>query len=68
MDNQQNPYREPFNLNTTLTVTVEKEVFDLIHAMSKQAKLNVDIIVNTSLRRYIATHSDYIPKTVKTKG
>ncbi|MCO5142737.1 MAG: hypothetical protein M9962_06575 [Oligoflexia bacterium] len=66
MENQ-SPYRQPFTLNTQLTVTVEKEVYELLQVMSKHSKQSVDAMVNISLRRYIATHSDYVPKTEKTK-
>jgi len=61
------PYREPFKLDTSLQVTVEKEVVDLLKAMSENTKIPQDEMVNTAMRRYIATHSDYIPKSVKRK-
>lgn len=65
---QSNPYRKPFELDTRIEVQVEKEVAELIQAMSEHAKIPVDEIVNTSLRRYIATHSDYIPKKFKKRA
>lgn len=63
----QNPYREPFHLDTTMQVTVEKEVAELIRAMSEHTKIPQDEMVNLAMRRYIATHSDYIPKNLKKK-
>jgi len=60
-----NPYREPFTLDTTLQVTVEKEVVELLKAMSENTKIPQDEMVNLAMRRYIATHSDYIPKNLK---
>lgn len=61
----QNPYREPFVLDTSLQVTVEKEVVELLKAMSENTKIPQDEMVNLAMRRYIATHSDYIPKKLK---
>ena len=63
----QNPYREPFVLDTTIQVTVEKEVAELIRAMSENTKIPQDEMVNLAMRRYIATHGDYIPKNLKKK-
>lgn len=61
----QNPYREPFTLDTTIQVSVEKEVAELLKAMSEHTKIPESEMVNTAMRRYIATHSDYIPKAKK---
>ena len=58
----QNPYRQLFELNHKLQVSVEKEVADCVSTMSQHTKISEGEIVNTALRRYIATHSDYLPK------
>ena len=63
----QNPYREPFQLDTALQTTVEKEVAECLKAMSQYKKIPEGELVNTALRRFIATHSDDIPKTFKLK-
>jgi hypothetical protein len=62
------PYREPFKLDTNVTVTVEKDVAECLKAMSSHMKISENEIVNTALRRYIATHSDFLPKTFKKKA
>ena len=59
----QNPYRESFTLDTSIQVTVEKEVAELLKAMSEHMKIPESEIVNTAMRRFIATHSDYVPKS-----
>lgn len=64
----QNPYREPFTLDTEIHVKVEKEVAELLKAMSDHTKIPESEMVNTAMRRYIATHSDYVPKTKKKKA
>lgn len=61
------PYREPFKLDTNLSASVEKHVAECLKVMSEHMKINQDEIVNTALRRYIATHSDYLPKSFKKK-
>jgi hypothetical protein len=63
----QNPYRKQFTLDTPMQVTVEKEVAELVKAMSENAKIPANEMVNTALRRYISAHSDYIPKNKKKK-
>ena len=63
----QSPYREPFQLNATIQVSVEKEVAELLKAMSDNTKTPEGELVNTALRRFIATHSDYLPKNYKKK-
>lgn len=61
----QSPYRQPFVLDTSLQVKVEKEVADLLKIMAESSKIPEGELVNTAIRRYIATHSDYIPKKYK---
>lgn len=61
------PYREPFKLETNISVSVEKEVAECLKAMADHMKMQQNEIVNTALRRYIATHSDYLPKNFKKK-
>lgn len=58
----QNPYREPFTLDTAIQVTVEKEVAESIKIMSQHSKIPEGEIVNTAMRRFISGHSDYFPK------
>ena len=58
----QNPYREPFTLDTSIHVSVEKEVAECIKAMSDNTKIPEGELVNTAMRRFISTHSDYFPK------
>jgi hypothetical protein len=58
----QNPYREPFTLGASITVTVEKEVAEYLKVMSEHMKISEGEIVNTAMRRFISGHSDYFPK------
>jgi hypothetical protein len=58
----QNPYREPFTLDTALQVTVEKEVAEMVKVMSQHTKIPEGELVNTAMRRFISGHSDYFPK------
>jgi hypothetical protein len=58
----QNPYRESFTLDTSLQVTVEKEVAEYIKIMSNHSKISEGELVNTAMRRFISGHSDYFPK------
>ncbi len=59
---QQNPYREPFALTGSITVTVEKEVAEFLKVMSEHTKIPEGELVNTAMRRFISAHSDYFPK------
>jgi len=61
----QSPYRQPFVLDTKIEVEVEKEVAQLLEVMSSNSKISMHEMVNTAIRRYIATHGDYIPKNFK---
>jgi hypothetical protein len=63
----QSPYREPFKLDTKVEITVEKAVAEAIKIMSAHSSIPEGEIVNTAMRRYMATHSDYFPKTAKRK-
>ena len=63
----QNPYREPFHLTTTIQVPVEKEVAEYLKAMSEHMKVPEGELVNTAMRRFIATHSDYVPRGYRKK-
>lgn len=63
----QSPYREPFKLDTDIRVTVEKEVAEYLKVMSENTKIPEGELVNTAMRRFIATHSDYFPRNFKQK-
>jgi len=58
----QNPYREPFALTGTITVTVEKEVAEYLKVMAEHTKIPEGELVNTAMRRFISAHSDYFPR------
>jgi len=58
----QNPYRDPFVLDTNIQVSVEKEVAEAIKIMSQHTKIPEGEIVNTAMRRFMSSHSDYFPK------
>jgi hypothetical protein len=57
-----NPYRLPFTLDTNLEVTLEKQVVEALRAMHSQTNISQNELVNTALKRFIATHSDYLPR------
>lgn len=63
----QNPYRESFTLDANIQVPVEKEVAEILKVMSEHMKISEGEIVNTAMRRFIATHSDFFPKSFKRK-
>jgi hypothetical protein len=58
----QSPYREPFTLDTSVQVTIEKEVAEYIKVMSQHTKIPEGELVNTAMRRFISAHSDYFPR------
>ncbi|MGZ3695512.1 MAG: hypothetical protein ACXWQO_15490 [Bdellovibrionota bacterium] len=58
----QNPYREPFKLDSSIQVPVEAEVAECLKVMSDNMKIPPGELVNTAMRRFISTHSDYFPK------
>ena len=41
---------------------VEKKVLTTLKEMAEHTKLSCDEIVNTALKRFIATHSDFLPR------
>lgn len=63
----QSPYREPFKLDTKVEITVEKAVAEAIKVMSQHTQIPEGELVNTAMRRFMATHSDYFPKSAKKK-
>ena len=58
----QNPYREPFTLDTSINVSVEKQVAEFLKVMSQHTKIPEGELVNTAMRRFISAHSDYFPR------
>lgn len=63
----QNPYRQSYTLDASIQVPVEKEVAEILKVMSDHMKISEGDIVNTAMRRFIATHSDYFPRSFKRK-
>lgn len=63
----QNPYRQTYTLDTNIQVPVEKEVAEILKVMSEHMKISEGDLVNTAMRRFIATHSDYFPRSFKRK-
>ncbi len=45
-----------------LTVNIESEVVEILKKMSAYSKLSEAEIVNTAVKRFIAVHSDFLPK------
>jgi hypothetical protein len=45
-----------------LSVELETEVAETIKKMSDFKKIGVSEMINTAVKRFIATHSDFIPK------
>ena len=60
-------YRQPSVLNTPIQVTVAKEVAEKLKQMSEFSKIPEGELVNTAMLRFIATHSDYLPREPKKK-
>lgn len=58
----QSPYREPFKLDSSISVSVEAEVAECLKVMAETTKIPEGELVNTAMRRFISTHSDYFPK------
>lgn len=46
----------------SLTVQIEAEVTETLKKMSAFTKLSESEIVNTAIKRFIAVHSDFLPK------
>lgn len=53
--------RKKPDLTISIQIKVEPYVAETLKAMADHSKISEDEIANTALRRYIATHSDYIP-------
>ena len=49
-------------LNTKISVKVEEYVSECLDIMEKHSEITRDELVNTALRRFIATHKDYFPE------
>ena len=41
---------------------LEKEVLEILKKMSDYTKFSESEIVNTAVKRFISTHSDFLPK------
>lgn len=50
------------SLDTSINVKVEKSVAECLKVMSEHTKKSEGELVNTAMKRFIATHSDYFPK------
>jgi len=56
----------PFKGETKqVTVTLEVEVSETIKKMAEFTKLGESEMINTAVKRFIATHSDFLPKKKK---
>jgi len=49
-----------------LTVKIEKNVVDSIQEMSSNSGLTIEEIVVIALKRFRASHTDYLNKTIST--
>lgn len=56
------PNKTPTQLTSTIQIKVEPAVTETLKEMAKHTKISEDEIVNTALKRFIATHQDYLPK------
>ena len=45
-----------------LTLTLEKEVAETLKKMSEYTKFGESEVVNTAIKRFIAVHSDFLPR------
>jgi hypothetical protein len=45
-----------------VTLTLEKEVAETIKKMAEFTKFGESEIVNTAVKRFIAVHSDFLPR------
>ena len=43
------------------TIKLEKEVAETLKKMSEYTKLGESEMINTAVKRFIATHSDFLP-------
>lgn len=48
-----------------LTVKIEKEVVETLKKMAEYTKLTEAQMANIAIKRFIATHSDYLPRSTK---
>lgn len=58
--------RNDYKLNgntESLNVKIEKEVYETLKKMEEKTKISTDELTNTALKRFIATHKDFLPKT-----
>lgn len=46
----------------SVTITLEVEVAEIIKIMADNTKISESEMINTAVKRFIATHSDYLPK------
>lgn len=46
----------------SLNVKIEKEVYETLKKMEEKTKIPADELTNTALKRFIATHKDFLPK------
>ncbi len=44
------------------TIQLEKEVAETLKQMAEYSKLSESEMVNTAVKRFISTHSDFLPK------
>ena len=49
------------NETISMTLKLEKDVADTLKKMSEYVKLSESEMVNTAVKRFIATHSDFLP-------
>ncbi len=49
-----------------LEVEIELEVAKTLHLMEKHSQLTQSEITNTALKRFIASHKDFLPKLKQT--
>ena len=44
------------------TFQLEKEVSEILKQMAEYSKFSESEIINTAVKRFISTHSDFLPK------
>ncbi len=47
----------------SVQITIEKEVVETLQQMEKHTKLTVSELANTAIKRFIASHKDFLPPT-----
>jgi hypothetical protein len=45
----------------SLQLTIEKEVVETLQQMEKHTKLTLSELANTAIKRFIASHKDFLP-------